>query len=339
MIEVGIFAAKALVIFFSVAAIILLIAVLTARASQKPELEVQPLHKHLKDIASFLKGYTLSKSDLKAERKKEKAEQKEEKKQDKDAQPKKKVFVLNFNGDVKASQVDNLREEITAILQLATPIDEVVVRLESPGGVVHGYGLAASQLMRIRDRQIQLTICVDKVAASGGYMMACVANRILGAPFAIFGSIGVVAQVPNVHRLLKKNDVDYHEYTAGEFKRTVSVLGEITAKGEQKFLEQLEDTHQLFKKWVGGHRPQIDMGLVATGEYWYGERALSLGLVDELTTSDDYLLKAYQAHSPIYEIKYEKKRHLSEKLSDILGQSATKAFDRVVQRLETQQFF
>ncbi len=383
MVEVGIFAAKALVILFSVGAIILLIAVLTAKASHKPELSVEPLHKHLKDLGTFLKSYTLSKEEFKAEKKKLDAEKKlEQKKKKKEAKKlahdlksesvndlasesklnsisglkselnsetrqevkaetktAKKLFVLNFKGDIKASQVDSLREEITAVLQLATTHDEVVVRLESPGGVVHGYGLAASQLLRFRERQIPLTVCVDKVAASGGYMMACVANHVVGAPFAIFGSIGVVAQVPNLNRLLKKHEVDYKEYTAGEFKRTVSMLGEITPKGEQKFLEQLEDTHELFKKWVGGNRPLINLGEVCTGEYWYGQKAKELGLIDEILTSDDYLLRAFKAERPIYEIKYEKKRHLSEKISDFMGQSSTKILDRVAQGFETQQFF
>ncbi|MGK3627588.1 protease SohB, partial [Acinetobacter sp. A11] len=149
-----------------------------------------------------------------------------------------KIFVLDFKGDIQASAVENLREEITLILATAKAgRDRIVVRLESPGGMVHGYGLAAAQLVRLRDAGFHLTICVDKVAASGGYMMACIANEIIAAPFAIVGSIGVVAQVPNFNRLLKEHNVDFELYTAGQYKRTVTMFGENTPEGKAKFEE------------------------------------------------------------------------------------------------------
>lgn len=213
------------------------------------------------------------------------------------------VYVVHFDGDVKASHVDNLRLEVTAILTMATPNDEVVVCLESPGGMVHSYGLAASQLMRIRQRGIPLTAVVDMVAASGGYLMAAVANRVLAAPFALVGSIGVVAQVPNVHRLLKKNDVDVDVITAGKHKRTLTFLGENTEEGRQKFTEELEDVHALFQEFVKDNRPQLDLDKVATGEAWYGTRALDLGLIDELSTSDEYLMQMCAEHE-VYEVKW-----------------------------------
>ena len=337
MLEVGIFAAKTGIIIFGIAFIIILIAFIAMRSQSKTELQIEPIHKNMEELEQTLKSVTLSKEELKQEKKKQKAKQKaEDKKSTLDV---KKIFVINFNGDMKASQVENLRKEITSVLQVASIKDEVVVKVESPGGVVHGYGLAASQLLRIRERKIPLTICVDKVAASGGYMMACVANKIVAAPFAILGSIGVVAQVPNFNKILKKYDVDYKEYTAGEFKRTVSILGEITPKGEQKFLEQLEDTHKLFKEFVGTHRPQIRLDDIATGEHWYGERAKIHGLIDEISTSDDYLLKSFEAESPIYEIKYEQKKGLSEKISDMLGKAALKIISEVSQQAEKQRFF
>lgn len=319
LMEILIFGSKTLMIVLAIAAILLLIAMLVAKANQKSELEVEPLHKKYKDLAYFLKSFTASKDEMKAEKKKRKAE----KKTDKDkfgvnSGLQKKVFVLNFDGDVQASQAEQLREEITAVLQGATSSDEVVVKVESPGGVVHGYGLAASQLLRIRERNIPLTICVDKVAASGGYMMACVANKIVCAPFAIVGSIGVVAQVPNFHRVLKKHDVDYKEYTAGAYKRTVSLLGEITPKGEEKFVERLNDTHVLFKSFVQQFRPQVDMEKVATGEYWFGQEAKVLGLVDHLQTSDDYLM-SFEKDTPIFEISMHIKQSLSDRLSDMVG--------------------
>ena len=333
MIEVGIFALKALIIVLSLASVILLIAMLAARASQKSELEVEPIHRKYKDFGHFLKSFTATKEELKEEKKKAK----KEKKQESQEGHKKNVYVLNFDGDINAHQTDNLREEITALLQVVTPEDEVVVKVESPGGVVHGYGLAASQLLRIRDRGISLTVCVDRVAASGGYMMAVVANKIVAAPFAILGSIGVVAQVPNFHRILKKNDVDYKEYTAGEFKRTISLLGEITPTGEAHFQERLHDTHILFKNFVSRFRPQVDLARVATGDYWFGEEAKALGLVDELKTSDDYLL-SFENDTAIFELTYQVKHSLSEKLSGMVGQILSQSFDRLWQRLENQKF-
>lgn len=333
MLEVGIFALKALIIVLSLIAVIVAIAMVASRASQKSELEVEPIDKKYKDFAFFLKSFTSSKEDLKEEKKKRKAE----KKHQTEESPKKKVFVLNFEGDINASQTENLREEITALLQVATPQDEVVVKVESPGGVVHGYGLAASQLLRIRERGIPLTVCVDRVAASGGYLMACVANRIVAAPFAILGSIGVVAQVPNFNRILKKHDVDYKEYTAGEYKRTVSLFGEITSKGEERFQERLQDTHVLFKNFVHRFRPQVDLSKVATGDYWFGEEAQHLGLVDDLKTSDDYLL-SFEKNVPIFELNYEVKQTLPERLSGMVGRAVSHSLFQIWSRWEKQKF-
>ena len=199
------------------------------------------------------------------------------------------LYVIDFNGDIKASQVEPLRAEISAILSIATPMDEVLLRIESPGGSVNGYGLAASQLQRLRDKNIPLTICIDKVAASGGYLMACIANRIIAAPFAIIGSIGVVAQMPNFHRLLRKKDIDVELLTAGEYKRTLTLFAENTEKGRKKFQEDLEEIHATFKDHVLKNRPQLNIDQVSTGEHWLAQDALELGLVDVLQTSDEYL--------------------------------------------------
>ena len=225
-----------------------------------------------------------------------------------------KVYVLDFKGDTAASAVESLREEITLILATAkVGRDRVVLRLESPGGMVHGYGLAAAQLVRLRDAGFNLTICVDKVAASGGYMMACIANEIVSAPFAVVGSIGVVAQVPNFNRLLKEHHVDFELYTAGQFKRTVTMFGENTAEGKAKFEEELQQTHELFKHFVEKYRPQLNVEKVATGEHWYGKDALKLNLVDKLQTSDEYLLSLLAQHD-VYVIDTRRKPTLGEKL-------------------------
>ncbi|MDM1248398.1 MULTISPECIES: protease SohB [unclassified Acinetobacter] len=244
-----------------------------------------------------------------------------------------KIYVLDFKGDVQASAVENLREEITLILATAkSGRDRVVVRLESPGGMVHGYGLAAAQLVRLRDAGFHLTICVDKVAASGGYMMACIASEIISAPFAVVGSIGVVAQVPNFNRLLKEHNIDFELYTAGQYKRTVTMFGENTEEGKAKFEEELQQTHALFKHFVEKYRPQLNVEKVATGEHWYGEDALSLNLVDKLQTSDEYLLSLLPQHD-VYAIQTRRKPTLGEKLGLQAAQMADSLIPSVMNKL------
>ncbi len=236
---------------------------------------------------------------------------------DQEAQ-KRRMFIIDFDGDIRASAVDSMREEISAILTHATEKDEVLVRLESGGGMVHSYGLAASQLQRIKDKGIPLTISVDKIAASGGYMMACVANRIIAAPFSIIGSIGVLAQIPNLHRLLKKHDIDYEQLHAGEYKRTLTMFGENTDKARVKMQEELEETHTLFKDFVKSQRPSLDIDHVSTGEHWLGTRALELGLVDELKTSDDYLMSARE-NTELINLSFNEKTNMMDKLSSIMS--------------------
>ena len=254
--------------------------------SKEGELLVSNMNEFYTDLQENMEHSVLNKAQLKALAKTKKLQKKQAKK---DETQKSRVYVLNFDGDIKASAVDSLRHEITALLSIAKPTDEVVLRLESGGGMVHSYGLASSQLARIRDAQIPLTICVDKIAASGGYMMACIGDKILSAPFAMLGSIGVVAQIPNIHRLLKKNDIDVEVLTAGDYKRTLTVMGENTEQARQKFLQELQTTHDLFKQFVARFRPQLDIDAVATGEVWLGTDAQGLNLVDQLQTSDEYL--------------------------------------------------
>lgn len=229
------------------------------------------------------------------------------------------VFLLDFKGDLKASQVDMLREEVSTLLKVADPKkDEVIVRIESPGGVVHGYGLAASQLKRIKDHKLPLTVCIDKVAASGGYMMACVADKILAAPFAIVGSIGVVFQLPNLHRFLKNKDIDYIQLTAGEYKRTVSMFGEVSEKGKAKQLQDIEDMHKLFKEHVHAHRPSLEIGKVSTGEYWYGIRAKELNLVDQILTSDDYITQLLSDNKRVFKLELSIQKKWTDKFGSKL---------------------
>lgn len=314
--EYGLFVAKAITI---VVALLLAVGGIVALASKQKQgsghLEIKSLTDQIEDITEHAKHLLLSKEQLKQQQKDKKKAEKLKKKAQKEEtdDTKSNLFVIDFNGSMDAHEVDNLREEVTAILCAASDKDEVLVRLESGGGVVHGYGLAASQLQRIRDKNIKLTVAVDKVAASGGYMMACVADHVISAKFAIIGSIGVIAQLPNFHKLLKKNDIDFEQHTAGQFKRTLTMFGENNDQGREKFREELEEVHVMFKTFVAEHRPNLDIDQVATGEYWYGSKAKELGLVDEIKTSDDFLLGHLDSNT-IYSVKYSKKKALAEKL-------------------------
>lgn len=327
--EYGLFLAKTITFVVAFIAIVVTItATAVKQKTKKGELEISDLSEHFEEVEEDVIHHLLTKEELKEKAKQDKKAEKEKKKQKPEDEKKSRLFVLDFNGSIDAKEVSGLREEVTALLTVATPDDEVFVRLESGGGMVHGYGLAASQLDRIRQKDIPLTVAVDKVAASGGYMMACVANKILSAPFAIVGSIGVIAQIPNFNKLLKKNDIDYEQLTAGEFKRTLTMFGENTDAGRAKFIEELEETHVLFKDFVRERRPSLDIDKVATGEHWFGLKAKELGLVDEIQTSDDYLLSASK-DKQIVAIKYEVKKGIAEKFS----KAASLSFDAIWSKL------
>lgn len=339
--EYGLFLAKVVTVVLALLVLIAAIAAASGRerkGGKKGHVKAEHLNDFYKNMGHELQSDILTADEWKQLEKDEKKKLKAEKKLLKQGGPRKKrVFVLAFYGDVGASEVELLRHEISAVLHLAEKQDEIVIRLESPGGMVHSYGLASSQLARIRNSGISLTVCVDKVAASGGYMMACLADKIVAAPFAIVGSIGVLAQVPNFNRLLKKHDVDYELYTAGEFKRTVTMLGENTEKGRQKFKEEIEDTHGLFKEFVVGNRPQLNIEKVATGEHWYGLRALDLKLVDVLMTSDEYLIHACQ-EADVYAVTYEQKKNIMNRLGLSMEESLDKLLLRWFERLSFKRF-
>ena len=319
--EYGLFAAKVVTILIGMGLLAGLIAS-SKQQNDEPVLEIKDLNKRRAQMRDAMAGTVLSKKANKALAKSQKKTAKDDDKQDRP-----KVYVVDFDGDIKASGVETLRDEITAILTLAEAEDEVVVRLDNSGGIVHEHGLAASQLNRFKQANINLTVCVDKVAASGGYMMACVADKIVAAPFAVIGSIGVLAQLPNFNKLLGKAGIDYEEHTAGEFKRTVTIFGENTDEKRAKLNEQLEDTHTLFKQFVLDNRPKLDLQKVATGEHWYGQQAIDLGLVDALGTSDDYFAEACDAGA-VFEIDMIVK----EKLADRLMSGFGSRFDALMQR-------
>ena len=252
------------------------------------------------------------------------------------SQPSKRLFVLEFDGDIYASQSKSLKQEVTALLSLTEAEDEVLVKLKSPGGVVHGYGYAASQLLRLRNK-LHLTIAVDEVAASGGYMMACVAERIVAAPFAILGSIGVVAQVPNVHRFLKKHDIDVDVLTAGKYKRTLTMLGENTEEGRKKFLEDMEVAHNLFQQFIAEYRPEIDIDKVSTGEVWYGSKAVDMKLIDGIATSDEYILQKVFDDYDVFEVKWEVQKkpleYFTNKMAAAVEKAVTSSVTHIVRRI------
>ena len=329
----GLFLLKALTLVAAILIVVFAVSVLASR-KRKPgssgKLKIRKVNEQLEDMSEALSLSLLDpaarKQELKEKKAADKAEAKAQKAAAKKAKrqrgggetvvvepPSKRVFLLDFDGDIRASTVDNLRREISAIITSATPEDEVVVRLESGGGLVTGYGLGASQLDRLREHRIPLTVCVDKVAASGGYMMACVADKLVAAPFAVVGSIGVVAQIPNFHRLLKEWNIDIELLTAGKFKRTLTVLGENTDEGRRKFLEDIERIHAQFKQYVGERRPRLDVDAVATGEIWSGQDALDHRLVDQLLTSDEYLMTACK-EADVLHLSYKERKSLLDKI-------------------------
>lgn len=308
----GLFLVKTATVVTGFLVVIGMSIVLSKKSKTPEKLEVVCLNDKYDAMASTLQDHVLAKKEKKRLARERKAEKKERKKHPEDANEKR-IFVVNFHGDIRATNVASLREEITAILTLANKTDEVLVKLENTGGIVHEHGLGASQLLRLRDSGIPITVAVDKVAASGGYMMACVAQKIIAAPFAVIGSIGVLAQLPNFHELLTRQGIRFEQETAGEYKRSVTMFGENTEKDREKLREQIEETHTLFKDFVALHRPNLEMAQVATGEHWYGTRALELGLIDEISTSDDYLLEASKKLR-LYEITYSAKKSVAERL-------------------------
>lgn len=322
IINYGLFLAKTATLVVAFAVTISMVAKILGTVRRRPgergHLEVHHINNHLRETADTLMDEMLEGSARKRHTRQIRRENRKRRREMRLGDPRPRLFVLDFVGDLNASGTGALREEVSAILQITQPTDEVLVRLESTGGFVHSYGLAASQLRRLREHELRLTVAVDKVAASGGYLMACVADQIIAAPFAVIGSIGVVAQLPNFYRWLKKNDIDVELHTAGEFKRTLTMFGENSEAARSKFLAELEETHALFKAFVSEHRPQVAISDVSTGEHWYGSRALEMRLVDHLKTSDDYLLEQAKKRD-VFVIRFRSAQTLRERLMSQLA--------------------
>ena len=328
--DYGLFAAKSITLVTVIAlGVISIIAAIARNKMRKGALDITDLSADYQKNKKHLIESLLNKEQRKAFTKEQKKEAKEQKKHAAES-TKSRLFLIDFKGGMDAREVSSLREEITAVLTMAKSDDEVLVRVESGGGVVHGYGLGASQLQRIRDQGLYLTVSIDKVAASGGYMMACGAQKIIAAPFAIVGSIGVVAQLPNFNRLLKKHDVDVELHTAGQFKRTLTIFGENDDKAREKFKAELETIHQQFKQFVSEHRPRMDMEQIATGEHWLAAEAKKLGLVDELRTSDDYLLSQFE-QKQVIKVTYHNKKGLADRFSNAASLAVERAVYRIIE--------
>lgn len=309
LLDYTLFLAKTVTLVAAIALLLGFLVTASRRTREAEGLKITNLNSRLRNAADALRQALLPKNERKrlARRRKQEAKAAQ-------GRRRKRVFVLDFRGDIRASATASLREEVSAVLAVAEAGDEVLVRLENAGGLVHEHGLAASQLVRIKDKALPLTVAVDKVAASGGYLMACVADRIVAAPFAIVGSIGVLAQIPNFRRLLDERGVTVEQVKAGKFKRTVSMFGEVTDEDRDKLREELEDVHALFQAMVARYRPALDLERVASGEYWYGTRALELGLVDEIGTSDDWLARIVD-EADAWRIEWRGPKRLIEKLS------------------------
>ncbi len=309
--EFGMFALQLVTIVVLVAIAIVFVTTSARRSGHPDGITVKHLNRQFEDAANVVRRAVLGKD---AFRKEARAAKKLRKKRKRSKDEKRqRIFVLDFKGDLRASATASLREEVSAVLAVAKEGDQVLLRLENAGGAVHEHGLAASQLMRIKQRGLPLLIAVDKVAASGGYLMACVADRLMSAPFAIIGSIGVLAQLPNFRRLLQDKGIDFEQITAGKYKRTLTLFGENTTEGREKLKEELEEVHELFKSEIAEHRPQVELDRVATGEYWYGTRALDLKLVDEIGTSDDFLAEA-AGENDLYQVAFKRRRTFPERL-------------------------
>lgn len=338
----GLFLAKTVTVVVAIAAIGIIIVNLAQRKrAQSGQLKVTHLGDQYREMKEDMTLAKMKHHDQKlwqkAQKKKEKLEAKAAKQRAKQGlkseSSKSTLWVLDFKGSMDAGEVASLREEVSAVMAVASAGDEVLLRLESPGGVVHGYGLASSQLQRLRQQGIRLTVAVDKVAASGGYMMACVADRIVAAPFSIIGSIGVVAQIPNFNRLLKRNDIDVELHTAGEYKRTLTLFGENTEQGREKFREDLNETHLLFKQFVHEMRPTLDIDRVATGEHWFGSQALEKGLIDSIGTSDDLII-AQMDQFDVIAVRYARRKRMMDRFTSSAAASAERLLLKLWQRGE-----
>jgi serine protease SohB len=335
----GLFLAQVLSLVVIIGLVVAVLARVRGESADRTRLRLDELN-HARDYRR--RRLTLAASEPGARKRLVKAFRREDKVRDKsgrkgEGERRPIAWVIDFHGDIRASATGRLAEEVSALIDAADEGDEVIVRLESAGGLVHAYGLAAAELDRLREAGLKTTVCVDKVAASGGYLMACGADQLRAAPLAVVGSIGVVAQIPNVHRLLKRHDIDVEVLTAGRYKRTLTVLGENTEEGREKFVEDLEGIHELFKQHVAERRPGLDVEAVATGETWYGREALTRGLVDALGTSEAYLMERMK-EARVIRLRLEPRRRLADRVGAAVSAGVERAVERGLEALENSRW-
>lgn len=337
VLEYVLFLAQAVTVVIAVGAIAVIIATAARKGGHGGDgIEVQKLNDRFDDLIRPLRQAALPEKVWKAREKAAKKARKAARKEGDDT-PRARIYVLDFKGDLRASAAANFRHEVSAVLGLAEKGETVMVRLENAGGLVHEHGHAASQLARLKAHGLELVVAVDKVAASGGYMMACIGSRILAAPFAVLGSIGVLAQIPNVNRLLEDHGVDVEMFKGGEFKRTVTMLGKNTDADRERFQQEIDETHTLFKQFVAEHRPALDLDRVATGEHWFGKDALALGLCDAIGTSDEWLMARREDHDLLH-VRYRQKEPLGKRLAQAVEDAPATALERVMEKLRARRF-
>ena len=230
------------------------------------------------------------------------------------------LYYLEFEGDIQASEAAKLKQEILVCLQVAKPTDVFLILVESSGGSVSNYGDLYSVMEMIKKRGHTLWVAIDRVAASGGYLISLPADKIFATPFALIGSIGVLSEVPNFGGLLDKYGVKMEEYTAGERKMNISMFRENGEEQKEHHRKKLGKIHELFKaqlvKYRGGliEKKGVDIGELMEGDFWMGENAFELGLVDELKSSVEILLDE-KDHFNILKVNY----HNEPKMAGIMG--------------------
>ncbi|WP_148253944.1 protease SohB [Aidingimonas lacisalsi] len=336
--EFGMFLAQTLILLVALGVVVAIVArSRSGQGGEKSRLRIEDLSQRYRKRQRQLRLSGLTSSARKSLAKTFRKEDKRLQAAKGEGQAKHRVWVLDFQGDLKASATTRFSQEISALLGVAESGDEVVVRLESAGGLVHAYGHAAAEFDRLRTAGIKTTVCVDKVAASGGYLMACCAEKLMVAPFAVLGSIGVIAQLPNVHRLLQRHDVDVELHTAGRYKRTLTLFGENTDEGRDKFREDLEHIHALFKQYVGERRPALDIDSVATGESWYGSDAVENGLADVLSTSESYLLERMQ-YARVLSLHLETRKGVAERMGLALESGIERGIQRAIEAVDATRW-
>lgn len=160
-------------------------------------------------------------------------------------------------------------------------VEAIVLRIDSPGGSVVGSDEIYQALLAI-DKP--LVVSMGEVAASGGYYIACAADRVLANPGTLTGSIGVISMVPNIEELMEKIGVEVLVIKSGALKDEGSVFREMTEEEREVWQRIIDEAYDQFVGIVADGRdlPPQAVRELADGRVYTGHQALELGLVDEL---------------------------------------------------------